>query len=384
MKNWKKPALGLILAAGLLAGCGKPAADGASTAVTVNEENVCGGTAEFLLRYQQAETYSMMQAYGMASDASAFWNTETAEDESGKTQTYGEYLKTTVEDLIVEGVLLRQHADEYGVTFPKELEEDLNAAVSELASVNKEALAKIGTTEDNIREAMMLTVYPTLMREAVTADVDTEVSDEEAAQSTITYARLQIPEVTDDTEEAADETASSSEEEVTNIAEKAKADMEAFLAAVKASDDPATVDFNEIKNEINEDIFVFDYSYGKEGSVLPQEVMDAAATLSDGQVYDKLITTSDGYYYVIRMDAVFDREETDAEKEAIVASRRSEAYNEKIDEWKNAAKITWTDAWKNIKVTDSDRWVAIQTTTAEDETVSVSSAAEEIASSAAE
>ncbi|MCF0146472.1 MAG: hypothetical protein HUJ73_07785 [Eubacterium sp.] len=384
MKNWKKPALGLILAAGLLAGCGKPAADGASTAVTVNEENVCCGTAEFLLRYQQAETYSMMQAYGMASDASAFWNTETAEDESGKTQTYGEYLKTTVEDLIVEGVLLRQHADEYGVTFPKELEEDLNAAVSELASVNKEALAKIGTTEDNIREAMMLTVYPTLMREAVTADVDTEVSDEEAAQSTITYARLQIPEVTDDTEEAADETASSSEEEVTNIAEKAKADMEAFLAAVKASDDPATVDFNEIKNEINEDIFVFDYSYGKEGSVLPQEVMDAAATLSDGQVYDKLITTSDGYYYVIRMDAVFDREETDAEKEAIVASRRSEAYNEKIDEWKNAAKITWTDAWKNIKVTDSDRWVAIQTTTAEDETVSVSSAAEEIASSAAE
>ena len=384
MKNWKKPALGLILAAGLLAGCGKPAADGASTAVTVNEENVCCGTAEFLLRYQQAETYSMMQAYGMASAASAFWNTETAEDESGKTQTYGEYLKTTVEDLIVEGVLLRQHADEYGVTFPKELEEDLNAAVSELASVNKEALAKIGTTEDNIREAMMLTVYPTLMREAVTADVDTEVSDEEAAQSTITYARLQIPEVTDDTEEAADETASSSEEEVTNIAEKAKADMEAFLAAVKASDDPATVDFNEIKNEINEDIFVFDYSYGKEGSVLPQEVMDAAATLSDGQVYDKLITTSDGYYYVIRMDAVFDREETDAEKEAIVASRRSEAYNEKIDEWKNAAKITWTDAWKNIKVTDSDRWVAIQTTTAEDETVSVSSAAEEIASSAAE
>ena len=62
---------------------------------------------------------------------------------------------------------------------------------------NTDALAKIGATKDDVAEVLELYTYQAKMDEPMKADTDREVSDEEAAQTTITYTRIPLT-TTDD------------------------------------------------------------------------------------------------------------------------------------------------------------------------------------------
>ena len=60
------------------------------------------------------------------------------------------------------------------------------------------------------------------------------------------------------------------------------------------------------------------------------------------------------YYYIIRMDAVLDRDATDSKKESIVSERKQNAYNDLLKSWTDAADVTLTNAWNKLEVTDKD------------------------------
>jgi hypothetical protein len=175
--------------------------------------------------------------------------------------------------------------------------------------------------------------------------VDTDVSDDEAKQSTITYARINLT-----TQNDSGDTVSVDDD----AKAKYKTTMEELLKEIQKADDPATTDITSQAKALDSDNIVSStLSYGSDDTTLPDAVKEAAATLQDGEVYDGVIDTGD-YYYIIRMDAVLDRDATDSKKESIVSDRKQTAYNDLLKSWTDAADVTLTKAWDKLEVTDKD------------------------------
>ena len=337
-----------VLAAGLLAGCGEKEIDMTQPAITVDDETISLGEAAFFLRAQQAETLTMMQMYGFVS-GNSFWS-QTSEGEDGKTSTYGEQLKTTVRDELAQYVLLRRHAADYDVELPETVTEAAATSAKSIYESNTETLEEMGTTEEDIREVMELYAYPELMMEPMTADVDLEVTDEEAAQSRVIYVRTRLQETGEDgtTTDASDETKA-----------EYKADLEELLGQMQEAGEVDEDSVREMADAIDEEnIMVGATSYGEGDAYLPQEVLDAAAALQDGETYGEVIETSDGYYYLVHMLAVLDRDATDLKKNTIASERQQEAFDEMVQEWVDAADISTGENWESLTVQDSEVWVA--------------------------
>lgn len=337
-----------ILAAGLLAGCGKGNVDGTQAAITVDDETITLGEAAFYLRAQQAETLTMMEGYGFV-NGNSFWDQSTT-DEDGNNTTYAQQLKDSVRDELAGYVLLRRHAADYGLELPASVTDAAAEAAKTVYESNKEVLDGIGATEDDIRDSMELYAYPSLMTDAMTADVDLEVSDEEAAQSRVVYIRTRLKE----TDENGDQVDASDETK-----EAYMASLEQLLAEIQDADEVDEDSIREMANAIDEEsIMVGSTAYGKDDAYLPEEVLEAAGTLQDGEIYDGVIETSDGFYYLVYMVAVLDRDATDLKKSSIASERKQEAYDAIVQEWMDAAEITTGEGWDKLVVSDSEPWKA--------------------------
>lgn len=424
---------GILAAALCFGGCGK--IDGTQTVLTVNEDTVSMGAAMFDLRYQQAEMYSyyeqMYAMYGMKMDG--YWSTETtdtsSEDseasetsetsetstasetsaasetseasttseasessetssaasetaessttDSGKKITYGQQFKNSVMDSLTDMVLLSQHADEYGVSISDEDETAIKEAAQQFVDDNDaDMLAKNGITADSVAEYMRLYTIYARMQDPMVADVDTNVSDDEAKKSTITYVRIK-----EDTSSSTDssEDASSTEETETKKFDSLKDEAQAVLDRLKQESDIANADIETIAQEVGDDTFTVQVSYDADDMVYDSKLKEAANTLSDGQLYDGVIEGADGNYYLVRMDSVLDREKTDANKETIVSNRKSDAYDQIVAGWKDAAEITVNESlWKKATVEDAEQYrtKAEDSSSATSETAESSAAAE--------
>ena len=102
MKNLKAKAVCVMLSASMaamgLTGCGSDNVDGTKTAITVNDESITLGQANFMLRYQQATMYNyyskMYSMYGMQMPSEMY----DKEGDDGKTtgETFKEQSLDTV------------------------------------------------------------------------------------------------------------------------------------------------------------------------------------------------------------------------------------------------------------------------------------------------
>ena len=326
----------LALAAAGLAGCGDKV-DGTAAALVINDEEVNLGTANFYLRHQQAETANMMQSYGLTS-SDLMWDQAISDS-----QSYGDKLKENCQDSLVNMVVLRQHAEEYGVSLTEEETQKIDETAQAVMDANPDAMERIGASKEDVAQVLELYTYQQKMREPMVADTDREVSDEEAAQTTVTYARISL-EGEDGAELTEDEKA------------ELKADAEEVLAQIQASADPSTADFSTIADGVNEDFMASSLSYGSDDTILEDTVKEAVSSLTDGQVYGSVIETEE-YYYIVRLDQAFDAEATETEKESIISQRESENYDAKLQEWVDASAVDTKSGWDNLRVTDKDLYV---------------------------
>ena len=322
--------LSLALAAAGLAGCGGNV-DGTATALVVNGEEVNTGTANFILRYEQAETTYIMTSYGLTSNGD-MWDTVVSDS-----NTYGEQFKSSTKDKIVEMVLLRQHASEYGITITDDEKAKIDSAAQNVMDNNADTMKKIGATKEDVAEALELYTYKTKMRSPLVADTDREVSDEEAAQTRITYARVSLTDLTDDEKVAKKEA------------------CEEVLKQIQESEDPSTVDFSEIAKAVDEDFVSSGYSYGSDDTVIDDAVKAVIPELSDGEVYDGVIE-GETTYYLVRLDKLFDPDATETEKTSIISERENENYTNKVQAWKDAITVDEKSAWSDLIVTDKDNY----------------------------
>ncbi|MGN0362734.1 MAG: hypothetical protein ACI4ET_07830 [Bilifractor sp.] len=356
MNKFKKASLCGILVAGMLAsvlaGCGK--VDGTKTALVVNDEKISLGTATFMLRYQQASTTYMLQQYGLSSGGS-FWSSQySAATSSQDAMTYGDNLKSSVKDTLVQDVLLRDHASDYSITIPDELETEIEDTAKSTYDKNQDKFDKMGVSEDNIKEALELSTYQQLMYNPMVADTDTNVTDDEAKQSTITYARIALTKTDSSTGTTTDATDDEKNTYMTELKE--------LLQQVQDSGDVANADMKTMASNLdNTNIACTTYSFGSDDTVMPSEVLDAARSLSDGQIYDGVIDTGD-YYYLVRMDKTFDQDATETKKQSIISDRKKTNYNDKVQAWVDAATIVEESPWKKLTVTDNDAYTELVAT----------------------
>ena len=68
-------------------------------------------------------------------------------------------------------------------------------------------------------------------------------------------------------------------------------------------------------------------------------MLQAAEKLGEGELAKNLIET-DSYFYIIRMDSLFDEEATEQERASIISDREDELYDETVEGYKEAAE--WT------------------------------------------
>lgn len=326
--------LSVSMAASVLSGCGKDkAVDGTQTAMVIDGEELSLGLANYFLRTEQASTYAQMKsmlAY-VGGDENHFWSLEGEEG-----VTYGESLKTSMITDLTKLVEIRKHAEELGVSVTEEEIQKIDEAAAAFMEKNEDALADLGVSAENVKEALELKTLETKTRPVIIQDTDRKVSDEEAAQTTCTYIRLSKPE--DETEAAA-----------------AEEQMEEILKKVLAAD--AGADIGEIAEAVNEDCYSAQYAfnqgaYDDENNVLDSAVKEVLQKLDENEVYDQVIE-GESYYFIIRMDHLFDREKTDSKKESIVSQRETELYNTTVEGWTDGVDAETEKCWDEITVDDS-------------------------------
>ena len=206
--------LSACLALGTLSGCAKKETFQAdAAAVTVNGEEISAGLVKFATHYSQALMESMYKMYMGVEDP-------MDSDIYGNGSTLGSMIKDDVVSTLERMVLAEQKMGDYGV----ELTDGEKAAVTEAATKfieenGEEVLNQMGATQEAVERYLTLRVIQSKMEPQMSADVDTEVSDDEAAQRKIRYTLFRAETEAETEAETGTEAESSSEEMTEAVSE---------------------------------------------------------------------------------------------------------------------------------------------------------------------
>ncbi len=320
-------ALAAVLGSTSLAGCGSKDSnlDGTQTVMTIDGVEVPVGVLSFAIRYSQAQMESYYGAYMsqmMGSDGSS--TSEFLDQEVEDGVTYGDQLKDDQVKQLKKMYVTYAKAADYDIELTDDQETEIAETAKEFIEANDEdTLKKIGVTEDNVKTYLELyTVYQSA-EDPVTADTEITVTDDEAAQSTVSYCYLAKSSVDSDDEDTL---------------ATLKSKMEELLEKIKASDDPSTADFSSLASEVDDTIMATSTSYGSDDESVADDIKDAAADLKDGEVCDEVIE-GDAGYYIVRMDKTLDEDATAEKKESLETEKRQEAFDDIEDGWVDDADI---------------------------------------------
>ena len=329
MRNLKKKVVVFATAASLavvsMTGCAS--FENADTVATVGGDKIPAGVANFYARYQQGMIETNLGS--MLGDN--MWTQEVSE---GK--TYEDNVKDSVMDALQQMYILEDHMAEYEVALTDEEKSAIQVATKKFDEGNGlEAKELVSGETEYVERVLTLLTIQKKMTDAVTKDVSTEVSDEEAAQKSMQY--VSFPYTTTD-EEGNSKTLT--DEEKAALKETAAA----FLEGAKAAEDFAAYATEQGKEAQTA-------TFDSESTSPAAELIAAADSLGVGGFTD-VIETENGLY-VAKVTSLLDRDATDAKKETIVNSRKSEKFNEVYDGWKKDTKIKVNkDVWAKVDFQD--------------------------------
>ena len=426
----------VAMTAGLLTGCSSSTD---KTVAKMGDTEITLGEAEFMLRYNQAKTQGYLGAM-FGGETNVF-----LQDLTGSGQAYGETVKESVMNDLKEMTILEQHMSDYNV----ELTEDEKSAIEEaakefMAANDKDVLKEMAATEETVTRILTLYTIQSKMETAIEADVDTEVSDDEAAQKSIQYVYFTIPETESETEDATDadsegageatteteseeaseaatetesetateaasetesetatETASETESEETSEAASENETEEATEAETEESAEKketretaqSVIDavlggetLEDAVKAVDENKSVTDYSYGADEDVLNENLKNVADTLSDGEIAAEPVEGENGFY-VVQMVSTFDREATDQKKEEIVKDRKKELYDSVLADWEPESfdideKVWGTVTFEDLLTVKTTEAASEEVSEAASETKTASEASSEVATAA--
>ena len=397
-KVWKKGAVVVLAAAmcaGALSGCGKKSE--AISVFTFDGKKVDGDLTNFVLRFEQA-SLDDIYAYYASMMQQDIWSMD---DGQGLGNTTWDNFKATVGEEIEKLLLVEEHAADYDVSLTDEEKKQITDTASKfIADNDKEALASMSATQEVVERFLTLSTIKAKVEEAMTADVDTDVPDEEAAQRMVEYIKY-TPSTEAETEAETEEDAAQTEAALENTAETeadtaavetepagktrssgetetAKAQTEAEPAETEAeqaaveteSEDPAMAEarekyhamaeeelealkssketFEEAYDRILEEgmtgVTASSYTFGKDDTYPDAAIIEATNDLEDGTLVQELVEVDDSWYILYVADA-FDEEATAEKKEEIIEERKNEKIDEVYAQWMADEKFE-TDSQK--------------------------------------
>lgn len=332
MKERSKRAAVAVLAGvmtmGMLAGCGEKKLDGTQTVATVNETDIPMGVLSIMVRQSQAQAEAMYASLMGGQGGYSIW--ESKAEEGG---TYGEQaVKDSLKDLETL-YLLKEKAADYKVEVTEDDQKAIAEAASQFMKANsKETIETLSVTEDQIKTYLELRTYQMRMHDAIIAEVDTEIPDEEAQQSSFTYVSISTADLEEKDIEA-------KKKDAEKILDEMKKDPEAdFDETVKA----VSEDYNALEGTFDTNEKKEDKEEGEAdltSSGYPEEVISVLRTLKDGELAQDVIET-DTAFYVVRLNKVNDPEATENKKTSILDEKQTEFYTETTDKWLEEAEIT--------------------------------------------
>jgi foldase protein PrsA len=210
-----------------------------------------------------------------------------------------------------------------------ELTDDDKAAITEAATAfleanSEESLKEMGADQDVVEEVLTLYTIKSKMDAAIYAEVDTDVSDEEANMRA--YSMVKVD--TDTYEDEDGETVDYSDDEVEDI----KANVQTMVDGLK--EDGATLETAAEAAGYE----VTTGTYDNDDDSLDEEVKDALDDLKEGETSG--VVETDSACYVLRIDSDTDEDATESNRESIIETRKSDHYNEVIEAWQE------DDGWK--------------------------------------
>ena len=308
-----------MLAVTSLTGCGSLKED--DVVATVGDQKITAGVANFYARYTQAmyETY-----YASYMGGDDMWTTEVAD---GK--TYEESIKDSVLEELETMIVLEKNMDAYDVTLSDEVKTAIENAAKTFDETNEDAdKEKVSGSKETVERVMTLMTIENKMRNAIQAEADTEVSDEEAAQKSMEYVEFSYLAEDGQTELSDDEKASVKEQ------------AEAFAEGAKAAED-----FDTFVTEQGYEAKTV--TFDAESTSPAAEVIEAADQMAEGDVSD--IIETDSACYVVKLTSLLDRDATDQKKASIVSDRQTELFNDTCAELKEKEEIKVNkNVWKKV------------------------------------
>lgn len=328
---------GVVAAGTALTGCGSLNME--ETVATVNGTPISLGLANFAAQFTAVnyDTY-YMQYFG-----ADMWTS----DQSGSGETMTKTVKDNTLNSLEEYYLLEQHMEDYGISVTDEELAEAEAAAAQFAEDNTDEALKAlcANNQDYVKEFLRLHLIQSKMEAAIVADVDRDVPDEDCAQKTFSYVRVsKTADVSSDDASDGSDGSSSGEEteektEEQKAAEAKKKAQEILDAALTGSqEDPLQAAADD------KDASVSTCSYGasdldeeENSTSMEPEVLQAAEKLKEGEFAKRLIET-DSYFYVLRMDSLFDQDATDKKRASIISGREDELYESTVNGYKEAAE----------------------------------------------
>lgn len=340
-----------VMAVGMLTGCGEKKLDGSQTVATVDGTDIPLGVLSLSVREGQAQTEAMYKSFMGGSDYS-IWSMDA---DDGK--TYGEQVVEQCLEDIELMYIMKEKASDYDVEITDDDEQKIADATAAFMSANSdETIQDLAVTEDQVKTYLELQTYKSRMYDPIIADVDKDVSDEEAQQSSFNYVSISTSDLSDDELEQ-------KKEDAQKILDGLKEDSDADFSEVAQSVDESysvlsgTFDTNETTDEDSEDEDSDDESdSSSSSSAYPDEVIKVLRTLKDGEIGPDVIET-DSAYYVVKLDKVNDEDATETKKESIISTRESNLYSETTEKWLDDADISVEKkVLKTLKVTDNHKF----------------------------
>jgi len=394
-KVWKKGAviaLAAVMCAGALSGCGKK-----SEAISVfkfNGDKVDGDLTNFVLRYEQA-SLDDIYAYYASMMQQDIWSMD---DGQGLGITTWDNFKNKVGEDIEKLLLAEKHAADYDVSLTDDEKKAITDAASKFMSDNDAAaLASMSATQEIVERYLTLCTIQSKVEEGMTADVDTNVSDEEAAQRTVEYIRY-TPSTEAQTEAESESEMAGTEAEAENTVEteaetvaeteaetaveseagtaavetekfsKTKAADETEQAATEAeqslteeqteAEDPAMaearvryremaeemldelksgeLDFDAAVSQVNENSVtgVTSSSYTfGKDDTYPDAAIIEATNDLEDDTLVEKLVEVDDSFYILYVKDAFDEEATEDKKQSIIDERKADKIDEVYDGW---------------------------------------------------
>lgn len=327
-KRLAAAAMGLVLAIGTMTGCGN---SGGKGEVTQNGNETLFTYDGVDVPLKKAWIYGKMTAAQYEASYSSyfgdnFWTMDMGTDDEGNARTFEDYAKEQIIARIKQIIVLNNHAEEAGASLSEDEEKQCEEYAEAFAKDESgaEILAECGADKDDMTEIYEENALAAKVQEYMVKDTDTNVSDDEARETTI--SRVVFATTTTDDE---GNTVDMSDEEKAQVLSTAQA----ALAKLQSGTDIADIAKEQNYTNTSE---TFAAGESEEGEAFEKLL----ATMKDGDIIQEVQECDNGYV-IARLDAYTDADATESNRQSIISERQQTKFSEVYDGWTKDLEAEW-------------------------------------------